>query len=127
MDPDTIYMQHDGGGDLSTWCVERINDSDLVYVREHLLAIECLEAVCRECHKSPITKRQRNYCAACGKPRAWRTGTVPLSRPEALAKARDDERERCAAIVNSYTVDHMAGPVQVAAREMLAAIREEDA
>ena len=31
--PDTIYMQRDCDGDLSTWCVDRVNESDVVYVR----------------------------------------------------------------------------------------------
>jgi len=36
--PDTIYMQHDCDGDLSTWCADRVNDSDTVYVHAEALA-----------------------------------------------------------------------------------------
>ena len=103
--PNTIYMQHDCDGDLSTWCVDRINENDLVYVREQQLALERMECVCR----------------------AWPAGTTPLPRLEALVQARAEERARCVAIVERYTAyigDYVPAVVLRAAREMLAAIGE---
>ena len=89
---------------------------------EQRLELERMECVCRECHKDPITKRRRFYCASCGKPRAVRAGTTALSRPEALKKARDDERARCAAIAESYTDEFYLDPVQRIAQEIRQAI-----
>jgi len=48
---------------------------------EQQLEIERTECVCRECGKQEGTKRMRNYCAACGEPRAWRTHTTSLPLP----------------------------------------------
>ncbi len=123
MGPNTIYMQHDCDGDLSTWCAERINGSDTVYVQEQKLKLERMECVCRECLADPIKIRHRFYCASCGKPRAWPMGTTPLSRPEALAKARDDERQRCAAIIEQFTTEDHRDIVQRVALAILDEIR----
>ena len=90
---------------------------------EQQLAVERLEAVCRECHKDPITKRRRLYCASCGKPLAYSAGTVPLPRAEALAKARRDERARCVAIVDQYIGDRRwYDPVKSTANKIRCAI-----
>jgi len=42
-----------------------------------------------------------------------------------MRQVRTTERARCAAIVTAYADDLQPGPVQIAAREMLAAIEEE--
>ena len=44
---------------------------------------------------------------------------------ETFNQIRIEERARCVAIVEQYTVDHMPGPTQLAARGILHAIREE--
>lgn len=43
-----------------------------------------------------------------------------------IGEARSTERARCVAIVTAYTDDLRPGPVQIAAREMLAAIQPEE-
>ena len=97
-------------------------DTDTTLSPEQRLAVERMECVCRTCRASPSTNRRRSYCTSCGKPRAWTAGTVALSRPEALIKARDDERARCVAIVERFTDESHPGPVQFAARRIIASI-----
>ena len=52
-------------------------------------------------------------------------GIAVLALTAIISEARSSERARCAAIIERYTDDLQPGPVQIAAREMLAAIGEE--